>query len=248
MKTLKTFIASIVLLLAFVARGQTPVHSVTLAWDPNPDGPGVGFVIYWGLASGSYAWSTNVGWCTNTTIGGLVEGTTYYLAATSYDTNGVESDYSNEISHTPVDNRPATPFSVAATLKPGKVIVSWSTNQISRSPVVSYVVRVGTTSGKYSWSTNVGLSTNAVFSGLAATNAYYFVVTSLSSNLESKFSAEVMVGRRPSAPVIRVTGTLQASCTGPTGPWEDVSLLTEWMGEAEENSFYRVVMNVNRVP
>ena len=52
---------------------------------------------------------TSVAAGTNLTVSvsNLVEGTTYYFAATAVDTNGLESDYSTEVS-TVADNRPPT--------------------------------------------------------------------------------------------------------------------------------------------
>jgi hypothetical protein len=106
---------SLVMGLAFLApcgaQAQTPaLRSVTLAWDPSPQAGVSGYIVYHGLASGSYAWSTNVGNQTTALIGDLVEGTTYYFAVTSYATNGLESDFSNEISFTPLaPPAPGTP-------------------------------------------------------------------------------------------------------------------------------------------
>lgn len=94
-----------------LATGGKPLHSITLAWDANPysGGSDAGYVCYYGLASGSYAWSTNVGfsWVPEKTnpavrvhgavLYGFQSDVTYYFAVTAYDTNGLESDFSNEI-------------------------------------------------------------------------------------------------------------------------------------------------------
>jgi hypothetical protein len=74
--------------------------SVTLTWSPSIDSTVVGYNIYYGVASGVYTHSNNVGNVTNFTITGLADDTTYYFAATSYDSNGVESNFSNEIAVT----------------------------------------------------------------------------------------------------------------------------------------------------
>lgn len=84
-----------ILLTAVTALAGT--RSISLAWDPNPEGQAAGFKLYWGMASGNYSSSTNVGTNTTWTLSGLPYGTNYF-AATSYDTNGVESDFSNEVS------------------------------------------------------------------------------------------------------------------------------------------------------
>jgi hypothetical protein len=74
-------------------------QSVALAWNPNPDTNAVGYKIYYGSTSHVYTNSVSVGNVTNATIAGLLDGTTYYFAATTYDASGVESDFSNEASY-----------------------------------------------------------------------------------------------------------------------------------------------------
>ena len=73
--------------------------SVTLAWDPDSGTDIItNYNIYYGAASATY--TNTVAAATNTmvTISNLVNGTTYYFAATAVDTAGLESDYSTEIS------------------------------------------------------------------------------------------------------------------------------------------------------
>jgi len=89
---------------------QLPVHadqSVTLSWNPSVATNVAGYKIYAGTASHSYATTNVTGTATNTTISGLVEGRTYYFAATTYDGAGNESSYSAEASYT-VPVTPAT--------------------------------------------------------------------------------------------------------------------------------------------
>ena len=45
---------------------------------------------------------------TNATVSGLINGATYYFAATAYDTSNLESDYSTEVSYTNVALAPPT--------------------------------------------------------------------------------------------------------------------------------------------
>ena len=74
-------------------------NSVNLSWQPSPDTNVNGYNIYYGTSSRGYTNEISLGNSTSTTISGLVGGVTYYFAATSYDTNGDESDFSNEISY-----------------------------------------------------------------------------------------------------------------------------------------------------
>ena len=72
--------------------------SVTLAWDSSPDPDVVAYNLYYGAASGGYTNMVSLGNVTNATVSGLIAGVTYYFAATALDTNGIESDFSNEAS------------------------------------------------------------------------------------------------------------------------------------------------------
>ncbi len=75
---------------------NTFAGSVSLAWDPSPDASVVGYKVYYGGATGTYTNSAAVGNVTNATFTGLVNGTTYYFAASAIDGSGFESDFSNE--------------------------------------------------------------------------------------------------------------------------------------------------------
>ncbi len=91
------------LLLAGVAfLIQSPAfaaQSVTLAWNPSTDPTVIGYDIYYGGASGNYTNTVSAGNATNITVSGLVAGTTYYFAATTYNGMGVQSPFSAEISY-----------------------------------------------------------------------------------------------------------------------------------------------------
>jgi hypothetical protein len=67
--------------------------------------------VHYGLQSGAYTASLDVGLVTTTTVAGLSSGQTYYFAVTAYDrTDGVESAVSNEVSAMlPPSGSPAPP-------------------------------------------------------------------------------------------------------------------------------------------
>jgi len=75
---------------------------VTLEWSPNTEADLAGYKIYYGTASGNYTESFDLkNWtATSCTITNLIEGQTYYFAATAYNISLVESLYSKEISCT----------------------------------------------------------------------------------------------------------------------------------------------------
>jgi hypothetical protein len=84
---------------------------VTLAWDKNPESDIAGYKIHYGTVSGSYDYSVDVGNFTSCTISGLTEGTTYYFAATAYNTSNIKSSFSLELAYT-IPIPPPLPSSV----------------------------------------------------------------------------------------------------------------------------------------
>ena len=74
------------------------VHAaqLTLAW--NSQEGAAGYKIYYGTKSDSYTASVDVGNVTSHSLT-LADGYTYYLAATTYDSAHLESDFSDEITY-----------------------------------------------------------------------------------------------------------------------------------------------------
>jgi hypothetical protein len=83
--------------MAFIASVQA-TGNVTLAWNRCTNAIVAGYNVYYGGASGAYTNEISAGNTTNATVSGLVEGTTYYFAATSYASSGMESPFSSEVS------------------------------------------------------------------------------------------------------------------------------------------------------
>ena len=88
-------------------------QNVTLAWNASTDPTVVGYNIYYGGGSGNYTNVTSAGNATNLTVSGLVGGATYYFAATTYNSSGVQSPFSSEVSYsvptnTVAGNQPPT--------------------------------------------------------------------------------------------------------------------------------------------
>lgn len=96
--TFRIVFASVLCLLwTTLAWGSVP--SVTLAWNPSPANNIAGYRLYLGLFSHNYATMLDVGATTNASLSNLSPGTTYFFAVTAYDTNGLESPFSGEISY-----------------------------------------------------------------------------------------------------------------------------------------------------
>ena len=77
---------------------ESSSKSVTLEWDPA-DGDVSGYKLYYGNESRNYDNVIDVGNTTVYTVDGLEDGKVYYFSATSYNDEGLESDFSNEVSY-----------------------------------------------------------------------------------------------------------------------------------------------------
>jgi len=75
-------------------------QSAVLAWNRSTNATVAGYNVYYGGTSHTYTNVISAGNATNATISGLVQGTTYYFAATSYTAEGLESPFSTEVSYT----------------------------------------------------------------------------------------------------------------------------------------------------
>jgi len=70
---------------------------VTLQWDANSETDLAGYKLHYGLESGKYVSTVDVGNLTLYTLSGLMKSKTYYIAATAYNSAGNESEISNEV-------------------------------------------------------------------------------------------------------------------------------------------------------
>jgi hypothetical protein len=96
------------LLLGFVwpvQGAELSPSTVTLAWDLSPTTNGIPntYKVYWGVATRTYTNSVSAGTNLMVSVTNLARGSTYYFAATAlatngFDTNLLESDFSNEAS------------------------------------------------------------------------------------------------------------------------------------------------------
>ncbi len=90
MKGLWTF----VMLACAAAAGA---ERLTLAWDPSPSMGVSGYRLYYGTNTRSYPFVTNAGLVLTQSVVLPWRGR-WFFAATAYSTNGLESDFSSEVS------------------------------------------------------------------------------------------------------------------------------------------------------
>jgi hypothetical protein len=118
---------------------------IQLAWDPNPEANLAGYKVYYGLAPGNYGVAINLGNQTTYTVTGLAVGT-YYFVVTAYNTLGLESDASNEVSAT---IGVSATLSLGATPGSGNVTVSWS--GVTNPTLTDWIGRYSTGGGDGSY-------------------------------------------------------------------------------------------------
>lgn len=71
--------------------------SCRLEWDASPSSSVAGYRVYHGFQSRDYPFIQNVGTNLSCVLSNLLPGTKYYIALTAYTTNGLESDFSEEV-------------------------------------------------------------------------------------------------------------------------------------------------------
>ena len=94
-------------------RGLLAPSGVILGWKASSSADVVGYNVYYGQATGAYTNPVSVANVTNATITGLAGGITYFFAVTAIDSQGLESDFSSEISFTLPTTNPAPSVTLA---------------------------------------------------------------------------------------------------------------------------------------
>ena len=84
-------------MLMLVGAATTGAERLTLAWDPSPSAEVAGYRLYWGTNTRSYQFVTNAGLALTQSVALPYRGR-WFFAATAYSTNGLESDFSSEVS------------------------------------------------------------------------------------------------------------------------------------------------------
>jgi hypothetical protein len=102
------FVACVITTICSLAPALSSAAQVTLAWNANTEPDLAGYKLYYGLSSGSYQLSVDVGNVTSYTLSSLLEGRIYYFVVTAYNLSLNESGFSNEVSKAIADVTPPT--------------------------------------------------------------------------------------------------------------------------------------------
>jgi hypothetical protein len=84
--------------LLIFANQTVHAASIYLIWDENEESDLWGYRIYHGTSFENYGSPTDAGKLTSFELSGLIEGRTYYIALTAYDTSNNESEKTDEVS------------------------------------------------------------------------------------------------------------------------------------------------------
>jgi hypothetical protein len=98
----------VVVVMLMWCAGAEGAPDVTLAWDPSPETDIAGYKLHYGLGSGQYDQFIDVRNATTAVVSGLAVGQTFYFVVTAYNTAGIESLPSNEVSFTQPVPQPAS--------------------------------------------------------------------------------------------------------------------------------------------
>ena len=217
-------LAAFVFLILCASRLQAA--TVTLAWDPNPEPDIGGYIISYGTSSGSYSTAVDVGKVTTWGVS-LSPGFRYYFAAQAYNTGGLRSGFSTEVSTNVV--QPAAPSIASLSPTSGNVGTPVTINGASFGATqgTSIVLFNGIVATPTSWSANaivatvpVGATTGAVTVtvGGVASNSATFTITSPAPSITSlsptsgPIGTSVTIsganfGATPGASTVRFNGT-----------------------------------------
>jgi Fibronectin type III domain len=112
------FLIGILTTLVSMALEVKAVPTVTLAWDPNLDSTVAGYRLYSGTKSKVYTQTSELGNVTSTVVSNLIAGTKYFFVVTAYNTTGLESLPSNEVSYTASTSTPSPTPALKSTPAP----------------------------------------------------------------------------------------------------------------------------------
>ena len=190
-------------LLAFPAVGQKA--KVRLTWDPNPESDLGGYRVYYGPTSRGYTNFQQFGKANTNTVTGLLDNTPYYFAVTAFNTNGLESDYSNEVLIVTQGNRPGAPSNAAGSQIPDVVYrIEWrgKTNSNGTVTPIGDVIIAAAIQGPVSVTANM-LTNGVVMTSRTVTTTNRIASITGSRSLARPFTGAIDVTRVSFDPDVR---------------------------------------------
>lgn len=170
--TLCVFVLAL-LSLSFVSPQKVLAAQANLSWNASTSSGVTGYKLYYGMASGGYSQSVDVGNATSYTVASLENGKTYYFAAKAYNSTGNQSGYSSEVSYIVPALPTPTLYTISASAGSGGSISPAGSVAVSKGLSQSYSI-VPNTGYRIAGLTVDGVSVGAVstytFSNIAASH------------------------------------------------------------------------------
>jgi hypothetical protein len=188
------------------ASSGTGVAHLTWTAPSNGGSPITGYNVYRGTTSGTEALLTTVGNVTSFDDTGVSVGTTYYYEVSAVNSVG-EGPRSNEASATPTPapTVPAAP-SLSTSAGPGVAHLTWTAPSNGGSPITSYNVYRGTSSGGEALLRTLGTVTAFDDTGVSSGTTYYYKVSAVNSVGEGPLSNESSATpTQPASVVMHIT-------------------------------------------
>jgi Domain of unknown function (DUF4082)/Fibronectin type III domain len=236
--------------------------SVTLAWNPNSESDLAGYKVQYGMAPGVHPTTIDVGNQTTYVVDGLGPGT-YYFVLLAYNTSGLQSPLSNEVSATisgtpPPPPSPPPPTTPSLTASPGSVgprgnvTVTWS--GISRATVKDWIglyPAAAKDSGDISWKYTSSCGHNAGKTALTS-GSCIFAMPKVPGTYQFRLFANHTYTRLATSGTVNVsegTQTIWPSTadrvdSGPDNPVEQrVKFRSDVAGFVTGVRFYKAALN-----
>jgi hypothetical protein len=216
---------------------------IALTWDPNSESDLAGYDIYYGTSSGNYQWTIDVGNITSYTLTGLNRGTTYYFAATAYNTQGLQSGFSNEVVYTvPLCTYTISPSSASfpASGGSGSVLVTtqadcnWGSSTSASWVTINSGTGMGSGTMRYTVSPNTG--TSRLASLTIAGNVFSVTETGLSTYTITA-SAGSGGSISPSGPVSVLAGAGQTFTINPNTGYRIANVTIDGVSQGSISSY-----------
>src|SRR6267142_1202668 len=211
-KTFAYFRAIIVLAVLGIAGGASAQTAVTLLWNQN-SGSVAGYYIYQGTNSHGYKTRIDAGKLLQKQLTGLTAGATYYFALSSYNSAGVESDFSAEVSYTAANSLLPPPI---ISLTPG---VTLAAN--SGTITLPFVITSGMLSQPIQ--TTLGLSGRAAYTFTNLFPGEYVVSAQVIAPSASANAFYVNMDAEPTDPMMIWNLAVSTVATNETVTWQGVS-------------------------
>jgi len=181
---------------------------VSLSWIANTEPDLTGYNVYRSLVSGSGFGQLNGALVTGTSYqdSSASNGTTYFYVVTAFDSELLESVFSNEASGTPADSTaPSSPTGLLATAGDGVVSLDWADN--TEPDLTGYWVYRSEASGGSFTALNSSLVTTSFWDDTTAMNGVlYFYVVTASDNVGNESGISSEASATPSGGGVNPTG------------------------------------------